>query len=163
MTFEDMFRDFFFSEKSSPQPQALPWTLFFSHCPTLTIISVCYCYQITDKSDYTYCNHYTEYNGKPIYPVQQLHPCSGGTEITPSGNSLTYYGIFRAALTSQRWKYPHMPKRSTPLEIPIRLNGKPYPIATHVFNGIIKESITLLNFSTMFWTLYKFWKIFIER
>ena len=26
----------------------------------------------------------------------------------------------------------------------------------HLLNGIIKEAITLLNFSTMFWTLYKF-------
>ena len=64
--------------------------LCFSHRPTLTITNVNSCLHATGKSDHTHCNHYTGYNGKPLYPVQQYHPCRSCTEIMPFGNSLAH-------------------------------------------------------------------------
>lgn len=44
----------------------------------------------TDCNHRAHYNHYTRYNGKPLYRVQQNHQLRGFKEITPSGNSLAH-------------------------------------------------------------------------
>ena len=64
--------------------------LCFSHRPTLIITNTNPCSHANGKSDRAHYNYCTGYNDKPLYPVQQYHPCSGRTEITPFGNSLAH-------------------------------------------------------------------------
>ena len=73
----------------------------------MSFISVNSCPHATGKSDCTHCNHYTEYDSKPPYPVQKFHLCHIGKGIMPYGNSsVVCQGIFRGNAEN----IPNMPK-----------------------------------------------------
>ena len=80
--------------------------------------------------------------GVPLYPLQwftaqrpisgeQSHPCCRARKLQPCGKFLSILGNFSSRIVFDNAKnIPNMPKRSTPLGTPERLNKKPYtPIA----------------------------------